>query len=123
MVRRKVQRNSEAGNGSHPGQAAFYARKFETETETSNAYGYGFYIKRGHTYILWIGIWDAAPTPLSFGFSIEESHWLRPKKPPVAPSTAGGYQLWPLEPQSWDDPEKIFSTVNQFLQSYDGQES
>lgn len=96
----------------------FDARNFETELGTSDTDSYGFYIKRGRSYILWIGIWTKSPTPLSFGFHSKESNWLRPGELPLAPSTAYDHHLWPLESETWDDPEKIYAKVNSFLQSY-----
>ena len=96
----------------------FDARNFKTELDTSDIDSYGFYIKRGQLYILWIGIWTKAPTPLSFGFHSKQLNWLRPKVLPLAPSTAHNYHLWPLESETWDDPEKLYLCVSSFLQSH-----
>ena len=96
----------------------FDARNFQTELETSDVYSYGFYIKRGNSYILWIGIWTKAPAPLSFGFHSTKSDWLRPKELPHAPSTVANHHLWPLPSETWDDPEKLYAHVNTFLQSH-----
>jgi hypothetical protein len=96
----------------------FDARDFKTEPERSDIRTYGFYIKRGGSYLLWIGIWTKSPTPLSFGFHATAPNWLRPALLPSAPSTANDYHLWPLESETWDEPEKIFEEVKSFLESH-----
>jgi len=96
--------------------------EYETEPETSYAVSYGFYVKRGRRYILWIGIWSESPTPLSYGFHPTRAVWLRPNPIPASPlGTKDGYRLWPLGPETWDDPERIYSSVKSFLeaQKYD----
>lgn len=96
----------------------FDARGYETESETSFTESYGFYIKRGRSYQLWIGIWTESPSPLSYGFHPTGSRWLRPNPIPASPlETRDGYRLWPLDPETWDAPEKIFSSVKSFLDS------
>lgn len=91
---------------------------YETEPETQYTVSYGFYIKRGHRYLLWIGIWTESPTPLSYGFHPTKEVWLRPNPIPASPlSTKDGYRLWPLGPETWDAPEKIYSSVKYFLES------
>lgn len=96
----------------------FDARGFETELETSGTDAYGFYIKRAGSYLLWIGIWTKSPTPLSFGFHSTSAIWLRPANLPPAPSTAHSHHLWPLEQETWDEPEKIYAKVKSFLESH-----
>jgi hypothetical protein len=96
----------------------FDARNFETELEASYSDGYGFYVKRAQKYLLWIGIWAKSPTPLSFGFHTTSSRWLRPEKLPSAPMNAQDHYLWPLEVETWDDPEKVYAKVTSFLEMY-----
>jgi hypothetical protein len=96
----------------------FDARNFKTELETSDVYSYGFYIKREKSYILWVGIWTKAPAPLSFGFHSTKMDWLRPKELPLAPTVANDHHLWPLPSETWDDSEKLYAYVNDFLQSH-----
>jgi hypothetical protein len=99
----------------------FDARGFDTEIETSDVDSYDFYIKRGGSYLLWVGIWKKSSTPLSYGFDTKEKRageWSRPSNPPPAPLTAGSYELWPLEPNTWDDAEEIYATVRSFLKSH-----
>jgi hypothetical protein len=96
----------------------FDARGYQTESETSFTESYGFYIKRGHSYQLWVGIWAQSPRPLSYGFHPTRPAWIRPNPMPVSPlSTSDGYPLWPLGPETWGDPEKIFSNLKSFLDS------
>lgn len=91
---------------------------YETEAETSYAVSYGFYIKRGRRYLLWVGIWTESPTPLSFGFHPTNATWLRPNPIPASPVSAkDGYKLWPLGPETWDAPQRIYSSVKSFLDS------
>lgn len=100
-------------------QKLFKKRGYKTEPEKDRGVeSYGFYIKRGHSYQLWIGIWTESPTPLSYGFHPTGSVWLLPNPVPPSPlSTRDGYRLWPLGPETWGDPEKIFSSVKSFLDS------
>jgi hypothetical protein len=94
------------------------ARSFDTELETSDINSYAFYIKRGGSYLLWIGIWTKSSTPLSFGFDRRSAAWNRPLNPPLAPIKADPYDLWPLDSEAWDKPEKIYTAVKSFLESY-----
>jgi hypothetical protein len=97
----------------------FDVRGYETEDDKD---GYGFYIKRGRLYDLWIGIWAESPAPLSYGFDATWPDFRRPNPVPKSPiTTKGGYNLWPLGPDTWDDPEKIYEGVESFLasQKYD----
>ncbi|MBB5319499.1 hypothetical protein [Tunturibacter empetritectus] len=96
----------------------FDARGYETELETSDTYSYGFYVRRGRSYLLWVGIWTKAPTPLAFGFHSTKPSWLRPEVLPEAASTANDHHLWPLNQDTWDDPEAIFQRVASFLASH-----
>lgn len=96
----------------------FDARNFETELETSYTESYGFYIKRANRYLLWIGIWTKSPTPLSFGYHITSSRWLRPVNLSSTPIAAHSHHLWPLESETWDDPEKVYAKVKSFLDTY-----
>jgi hypothetical protein len=96
----------------------FDARGYETELETSDTYSYGFYIKRNRQYLLWVGIWTKAPAPLSFGFHSTKSNWLRPKEIPFTSHTSNSHHLWPIGPETWDEPERLYETVELFLQSH-----
>lgn len=99
----------------------FDARGFETEFEMVYSESYGFYIKRAKAYLLYIGIWARSPTPLSFSFRTTSSTWLRPAKLPSEPMTsskAPDHLFWPLEPETWDDPEKVYAKVKSFLDTY-----
>lgn len=96
----------------------FDARDYDTEAETSFTESHGFYIKRGRQYLLWVGIWTESPTPLSYGFHPTGVVWRRPNPIPASPlNTKDGYHLWPLGPETWDDPERIYSSVKSFLES------
>ena len=96
----------------------FDARGFETELETSDTYSYGFYVKQGRMYLLWVGIWTKAPAPLSFGFHSSKMNWLRPKLLPLTSYTAHDHHLWPLSAETWDEPEKLYEVVSSFLRSH-----
>jgi hypothetical protein len=91
---------------------------FETELETSFTDSYGFYIKRGPKYLLWIGIWTPSKVPLSFGFETKSRRWLRPANPPPAPIAVQDHFMWPLESETWDNPEKLYAKVKSFLDTY-----
>jgi hypothetical protein len=96
----------------------FDARNFETELETSFTDSYGFYIKRAPKYLLWIGIWTPSKVPLSFGFETKSRRWLRPANPPSAPIAVQDHLMWPLESETWDNPEKLYAKVKSFLDAY-----
>jgi hypothetical protein len=96
----------------------FDARDFETELETSFTDSFGFYIKRGPKYLLFIGIWTPSKVPLSFGFDTKLRRWLRPANPPSAPITVQDHFMWPLESETWDNPEKLYTKVKAFLDAY-----
>lgn len=93
----------------------FDARGRQTELETSETTAYGFYVKRDRIYLLWIGIWTKAPFPLSFGYHAVKSGWLKPTERPIGSALASEHYLWPLGPDTWDDPERIYEAVNSFL--------
>jgi hypothetical protein len=95
----------------------FDARRSKTELET-DVTTYGFYIKRDSSYLLWVGIWDLAPGPLSYGYHIDKPDWIRPKSLPPSAVTASKYHLWGLGPETWDDPELVYSNVELFLSAY-----
>jgi catechol 2,3-dioxygenase-like lactoylglutathione lyase family enzyme len=96
----------------------FDARDYETESETSFTESYGFYVKRGRQYLLWVGIWTESPTPLAYGFHPTGVAWRRPSPIPTSPiSTKDGYKLWPLGPETWGAAERIYSSVTSFLES------
>jgi hypothetical protein len=63
----------------------FASRGYETELETSFTTSYGFYLKRGRLYLLWIGIWAPTSIPLTYGFHATKSIWLRPNPIPLSP--------------------------------------
>jgi hypothetical protein len=88
---------------------------FETELETSFTDSYGFYIKRAPKYLLWIGIWTPSQVPLSFGFHAKSRQWLRPANHPSAPISVQDHLMWPLESETWDNPEKLYAKVKSFL--------
>lgn len=93
------------------------ARDFETESENSYTESYGFYIKHAEMYLLWIGIWTKSPAPFCFGFHSTKGNWLRPSNPPSEPRMVDGYCLWPLDAETWDDPEKVYEKTKCFLVS------
>lgn len=95
----------------------FTERGFETELETSGIEYYGFYIKRGRYYLLWVGIWTKAPTPLSFAYHLTKSIWMRPRTAPEMPLTVDNHHLWKLESETWDNPENIYSKVRSVVDS------
>ena len=95
----------------------FDARGRATELET-DVTAYGFYIKRDLSYLLWIGIWDKAPTPLSYGYELSGGEWIRPSVRPRGGTTASNYHLWTLPEDAWDQPERVYSTVESFLNQY-----
>jgi hypothetical protein len=100
----------------------FDAREdYETELETSYVDSYGFYLKRARKYLLWIGIWTPSQIPLSYGFHATKSIWRRPDPVPVSPISVLEHNLWPLGPETWDNPEKIYANVKSFIdsQNYD----
>ena len=98
-------------------KALFDARgNLKMKLETSDTYSYGFYLKQGQSYLLWVGIWTEAPAPLSLGFHANKGEWRRPKDVPAPSATADGYYLWPLELETFDDSEKIYSQVKSFLE-------
>jgi hypothetical protein len=96
----------------------FDAQGYETELETSYTDSYGFYLKRARFYLLWVGIWTPSPVPLSYGYHATKSIWRRPNPIPVSPISVQSYNLWPLGPETWDSPEKIFETVKSFIDSH-----
>jgi hypothetical protein len=96
----------------------FDARNFETELETSFTDSYGFYIKRAPKYLLWVGIWTAAQVPLSFGFHANSRRWLRPANHLPVPINVQNHLMWPLESETWDNPEKLYAKVKSFLDTY-----
>jgi hypothetical protein len=95
----------------------FASRGYETELETSFTDSYGFYLKRGRSYLLWIGIWTPSNVPLSYGFHATKAIWLRPNPVPVSPISTLEHNLWPLGPETWDSPEKIYANVKSFIDS------
>jgi hypothetical protein len=96
----------------------FDARGSQTELETSDTTAYGFYIKKEGLYLLWVGIWTKAPTPLCFGYQAVKNGWLRPPEPPAGSTPAGEHHLWSVAPEFWDDPEKVFVAIDSFLKAH-----
>ena len=97
----------------------FDARDFETNSWLADTDEYGFFIKRGGKYLLWIGIWAKATAPMCFGYSAGKSTWLKPTFQPEHPIDGeGGFYHWLLESDHWDDPEKICSRVSSFMEKY-----
>jgi hypothetical protein len=106
---RKLQKNIDQA------RKLFDARGYETEDDQDD---YGFYIKQGRLYDLWIGIWTESTAPLSYGFDAKWPDWRRPNPVPTSPiTTKDGSKLWPLGPDTWGDPEKIYAAVKSFLDS------
>jgi hypothetical protein len=95
----------------------FASRGYETELEGSFTGSYSFYLKRGRLYLLSIGIWTPSGVPLSYGFHATKSIWLRPNPVPVSPISILEHNLWPLGPETWDSPEKIYASVKSFIDS------
>ena len=95
----------------------FAERGIETEPEISLIESHGFYIKRGGFYLLFVGIWTKAPFPLSFCYHLTKSNWLRPRTTPEMPVTVDNHYLWKLEPESWDNPENIYTAVSSVVDS------
>jgi hypothetical protein len=100
----------------------FDARQHKTEFET-DVTAYGFYIKRKDLYLLWIGIWDTAPAPLTYGYQLDSPHWLRPSSIPPGGATApksaavakNQYHLWAFPQEAWDDAEMVYAKALSFL--------
>ncbi|WP_058185710.1 hypothetical protein [Terracidiphilus gabretensis] len=96
----------------------FDARLSQTESETDIG-AYGFYIKRDNHYVLWVGIWDKAPTPLGFSCLPAKSNWIKPMKSLSGYDSVNGkfgeHYFWKLQPETWDNPEAIYTTVKSFL--------
>ena len=93
---------------------------FETETETNFRESYGFYVKRAKAYLLYVGIWTKAPAPLSISIRKASSIWLKPTSlhsEAVASPKAPDHLFWALEPETWDDPEKVSAKVKSFLEA------
>jgi hypothetical protein len=97
-------------------KALFEAREWQTELETDTS-TFGFYLKRGSSYVLWVGIWTKAPVPLCFGVHSKKAGWVRPRDFPFAPARTSDliWHLWPLESAAWDDAEKIYDSVTAFI--------
>jgi hypothetical protein len=93
------------------------AGAYETEGETSFTDSYGFYLKRARKYLLWIGIWTPSQVPLSYGFHATKSIWRRPNPVPASPISVQEHNLWPLGPETWDSPEKLYVIVKTFMDS------
>jgi len=96
----------------------FDARQHTTELET-DVTAYGFYIKRADLYLLWVGIWDMAPAPLSYGYQLESPHWLKPSSTPPGGTTVpkNGYHVWALPEEAWDDAEKVYTQAMSYLET------
>jgi hypothetical protein len=100
----------------------FDARQYKTEFE-ADVTAYGFYIKREDIYLLWIGIWDMAPAPLSYGYQLESPHWLKPSStPPGGTAVPEGttapknrYRLWALPQEAWDNAELVYAQAVSYL--------
>jgi hypothetical protein len=92
----------------------FDARRKKTELET-DVTAYGFYIKRDDLYLLWVGIWDMVPSPLSYGYELDSPHWLKPSSIPPGGITISKYHLWSLQPETWDSPERVYEHTALYL--------
>lgn len=102
----------------------FDVRQYQTESETAYVDTYGFYIMRGNKYLLWVGIWDAAPAPLSYGYRLEGPDWLKPSSIPsggIIVSTTvpknHRYHIWALPQETWDNAEMIYNQAASFIQN------
>jgi hypothetical protein len=96
-------------------QALFEARGWTTELETGSQ-SFGFYLKHGGSYLLWVGIWTEAHAPLCLGVDARKSGWIRPRNFDLAPAKTKDltWHLWPLDPMTWDDAENIYDRVTNF---------
>lgn len=96
----------------------FDARQHTTELET-DVTAYGFYIKRADRYLLWVGIWDMAPAPLSYGYQLESPHWLKPSSIPPGGTTVpkNAYHVWALPEDAWDDAEKVYAQTISYIEN------
>jgi acetolactate synthase regulatory subunit len=61
----------------------FDVSEVETEAEMSNVREYGFYLKRGKRYELWVGVWADLNAPLLYGFHQKSTSWSRPTPRPT----------------------------------------
>jgi hypothetical protein len=99
-------------------RALFEARDWRTELETDTS-TFGFYLRRGPSYVLWVGIWTKAPAPLCMGVHARQGGWIRPRDFALAPAKTSDnvWHLWPLESEDWDDAERIYQRVVLFIDS------
>lgn len=95
-------------------EGIFDADGVETQLETDTE-SYGFYVKRAHSYVLWIGIWAKSPFPLSFCLQPTGAKWVPLSSTPTNPVSVEGYHVWPLAPETWDCPEKIYEIVKPLI--------
>lgn len=95
----------------------FDVSEFETEAEMAGVSEYGFYLKRGKRYELWVGIWAELDTPLLFGFHQKSISWRRPCNHPQPELTFKNYDLWRLGAETWGNPALLFETVKAFRET------
>ena len=96
----------------------FDNQKFKTEAAFSESQACGFYIMQDSFYVLWVGIWTKAPSPLSFCYHLSGPRWRRPIHPPVPDETDNEFGFWTLDPKTWDDPSILCEVVKAFLQEH-----
>lgn len=103
-----------------------FKENYETE-DCSNSEEYGFYIKRGNTYLLWIGIWDKASAALSYGYQLDQQNWLKPSgNQPGGETLREGkvsFHLWKFPESAWDDAEDVYDQVVSHLKLIDNPSS
>ncbi len=92
----------------------FDVSEIETEAEMANVREYGFYLKNGKRYEMWIGIWADLDAPLLFGFHQKSTSWRRPSLRPTPDLTFKDYDLWRLGAETWGNPTKLFEAVTSF---------
>lgn len=93
----------------------FDAQGDATELET-DVTQYGFYLKRGTGYMLWVGIWKEAQAPVTIGFQLGRKAWIKPSEVPggFTISKSEKYHLWAVQSDCWDDPHRLFEDVRKF---------
>jgi hypothetical protein len=99
-------------------KALFEARNWQTELETDTQ-SFGFYLKQANAYLLWVGIWTKAPSPLCIGVNARKGGWIRPRDFADAPAKTPDliWHLWPLDSTAWDDAQRIYDDVTAYVET------
>lgn len=95
-------------------KAIYDAEGIKTEKDTDRTW-YGFYLKRGEHYVLWIGIWADAPAPLCFGYEVDKAEWITPSFPSAEGQLIKKNRVWTLPPETWDSPERAYEILKQVV--------